>query len=142
MKLLQRTTEADMVAAYLKAELHSKRFAGELKNAMQRRGVEEQVIATPDINNQHQNEQRAQVLGDYRGYRQHRAIFTEVPDKLAWYKGVLSPGDIVNLKYVDYSYWNKLTDNTHLVKDAVKNIRKGKVVFNVPNDRFLSFAES
>ena len=40
-----------------------------------------------------------------------------------------------------YSYWNELTDHTHRVKDAVTNIRKDKIVFNVSHDRFNIVAE-
>lgn len=63
------------------------------------------------------------------------------PDDLKWFKAEISREEIGNLRYVDYSYWIELTDHTHLVKDAVKNIQNGKVVVEVSNDRFLEVAE-
>lgn len=141
MKLLSRTPESAMVAAFLKAELESERFSGELRKVLQSLSIDEQIIATPNIRDEPQNQLRAKVLGDYRGYKQNREIFTNFPDNLTWYEAELSRDEIGNLLYVDYSYWNELTNHTHLVKDAVKNIQKGKVVFDVPNDRFLAVAE-
>ncbi|WP_165423051.1 hypothetical protein [Ktedonosporobacter rubrisoli] len=69
-------------------------------------------------------------------------MFEGVSTNLSWYEAQLPHNEIGDLRYVDYSYWNELTDGTHLVKDGVRNIQKGKVVFDVPNDRFLTFAEA
>jgi len=141
MKLLKKIPESTMVAAYLKAELHSERFSDDLKRAAEKLGVNEAIILTPNLEDDHENELRAQVFGDYRGYKQNREMFTGFPDDLAWYEAELDREEVGNLRYVDYSYWNELTDQTHLVKDAVKNIQKGKIVFDVSNDRFLRFAD-
>lgn len=130
-----------MVATFLKAEYLSERFSDELKKTMQKLGIDDKIITNPNIKDERENQLRTQVLGDYRGYKQNRAIFTNFPDDLIWYKAELEREEIGNLQYVDYSYWNELTDHTHLVKDAVKNIHKGKIVFEVPNDRFLAVAE-
>lgn len=141
MKLLEKIPEAAMVAAFLKAELTSVRFSDELKKAMNNLGVREEVIDNPNIEDEAENELRAQVLGYYRGYNQNREMFSDLPEDLTWYVAELERKEIGDLKYVDYSYWNELTDHTHLVKDGVKNIQKGKIVFDVPNDRFLAVAE-
>lgn len=63
-------------------------------------------------------------------------MFEGIPDGLTWYDAEIARAEIADLRYVDYSYWNELTDNSHLVKDGLANIRKGKVVFEVSNDRF------
>ncbi len=141
MKLLAQIPETVMVAAFLKAELYSERFAGDLKKVMNNLGVAEQLIASPDTQNDQENDLRAKTLGDYRGYEQNREIFTDFPDDLTWYNAALTRDEIGNLQYVDYSYWNELTDHTHLVKDAVKNIQQGKVVFDVSNERFLKLVD-
>jgi hypothetical protein len=141
MKLLKAVPEAAMVAAFLKAEFSSARFSGDLKSAIHLFGVDVAVITQPDIASEQENEQRARVLGGYRGYRQNREMFKDIPENLKWYEAELSREEIGSLRYVNYSYWNELTDNTHLVKDGAANIRKGKVVFNISNDRFWAFAE-
>jgi hypothetical protein len=141
MKLLRRVPEEAMVSAFLKAEFFSARFGDDLRTAMTSFGVADAVVTHPDISNDRENQLRSAVLGAYRGYRQNREMFEGVPENLTWYEAELTRCDIANLRYVDYSYWNELTDQTRLVKDAVANIRQGKIVFDVPNDRFLSMAE-
>jgi hypothetical protein len=141
MKLLQSIPEAAMVAAFLKAEFTSVRFSDELRKAILRLGIAKSVVANPNIEEEEQNKLRAQLLGDYRGYKRNSKIFEGFPDNLRWFKAELSREEIGDLLYVDYSYWNELTDHTHKVKDAVKNIQNGKVVFEVSNDRFLELAE-
>jgi hypothetical protein len=141
MKLLRKVPEAAMVAAFLKAEYSSPRFSGDLKKTMRSFGAEEAVITQPDITDMRENELRAQVLGAYRGYQQGREMFDGIPDNLTWHEAELTRQEIGNLRYVDYSYWNELTDNTHLVKDGVKNIQSGKTVFGVPHDRFWAVTE-
>lgn len=141
MKLLNKIPEAAMVAAFLKAEFSSVRFGNELKEAMGMLGTTEGLVSDPNIEDEAENELRARVLGEYRGYRQNRKIFKGFPDNLTWYEAELTRAEIGDLHYVDYSYWNELTDHTHRVKDAVANINKGKVVFNVNHDRFWAVTE-
>ncbi|HEU5187320.1 MAG TPA: hypothetical protein VFT87_02335 [Candidatus Saccharimonadales bacterium] len=141
MKLLNPILESAMVAAFLKAEINSIRFSDELRKVMLRLGIAKSVVVSPDLEDEEQNKLRAQLLGDYRGYKQNRAIFKNFPDDLKWFKAEISREEIGDLRYIDYSYWNELTNHTHLVKDAVKNIQNGKVVFDVSNDRFLEVAE-
>lgn len=130
-----------MVAAFLRAEISSARFSADVKVAMQSFGVEESVISRPDITDARENARRAKVLGAYRGYRQNREMFEGVPDDLTWYDAEITRSEIGDLRYVDYSYWNELTNDTHKVMEGVRNIQKGVVVFGVSNDRFLAFAE-
>ncbi len=130
-----------MVAAFLKAELASTRFSDELKKAANKLGVPVKVISDPDVESEAENESRARVLGEYRGYKQNHKIFKGFPDDLTWYDAELVRGEIGALHYIDYSYWNELTNRTHRVKDAVANIQKGKIVFNVSHDRFWAVTE-
>jgi hypothetical protein len=142
MKLLQRISEADMVAAFLKGELQSPRFSSQLKKAMQLLGATEGQIACPDTTNTDDNELRAKILGEYRGYGHDRWLFGGVPHNLNWYQAELMRDEIGALRYVDYGYWNELSGHTHLVKDGVANIQEGKIVFDVPNDGFLTVASA
>ncbi len=141
MKLLRKVPETAMVAAFLKAEFSSPRFSDDLKKTMKSLSAEEAVITQPDITDTQENELRAHVLGAYRGYRQDREMFDGIPDSLTWHEAEMTREEIGGLRYVDYSYWNELTDNTHLVKDGVKNIQNGKIVFGVAHDRFWAVTE-
>lgn len=141
MRLVKRVPEAAMVAAFLRAEVSSPRFGADVRKAMRAHEVGTAVISHPDLGNEQDNELRALVLGECRGYRQNRAMFEGIPDGLIWYDAELARSEIGDLRYVDYSYWNELTGHSHLVRDGVRSIRKGKIVYDVPNDRFWALAE-
>jgi hypothetical protein len=141
MKLLKKIPETAMVASFLRAEFSSPRFGDDLRKTMQSLSVEEAVITHPDITDAHDSELRAQVLGAHRGYRQDREMFDGVPSNLTWHEAEITRQEIGDLRYVDYSYWNELTDHTHLVRDGVRNIQQGRIVFDVPNDRFWGVTE-
>jgi hypothetical protein len=87
MKLIRKTPEAAMVVAFLRAELDSERFREELSAALHTHGVVKSLILNPDITNSHDNRLRAKVLGEYRGYRQNREMFIDVPDYINLVRG-------------------------------------------------------
>lgn len=97
MKLLAPIPEAAMVAAFLKAEYTSERFSDELKKAMRKLGVDDKVITNPNCKDESENQLRARVLGDYRGYKQNREMFIDSPDDLTWYEAELDREDIGDL---------------------------------------------
>jgi hypothetical protein len=141
MKLLKEIPESAMVAAFLKAEFSSIRFRDKLKAAMKTRGVTEMVITDPNLEDKRENQLRSQVLGDYRGYGQNREVFEGIPADLIWYKAELTGDEVGDLHYIDYNYWNELTNGTHRVSDGVASIDRGNIVFNVSNDRFYTLAD-
>jgi hypothetical protein len=63
---IERLTEHDMVAAFLRAELHSERFGGRVRAALERQGVPVHAIEQPDTADPVQNGGRLAVLRDYR----------------------------------------------------------------------------
>jgi hypothetical protein len=142
VKLCHQIPESAMVAVFLRGEIQSERFAHELLSVMNKLNVPERVVVEPDLQVQHENQLRDELLGDYRGYKQDRKLFEGFPIDLAWFRAELRREEIGGLRYIDYSYWNELTNNTRLVRDAVDNIQAGRVVFNVSNDPFLSLADT
>lgn len=130
-----------MVAAFLRAEFCSPRFGDDVQRTMRSLNVQEAVITHPDITDTQQSELRAQVLGAYRGYQRNREMFDGIPSNLTWYDAEITRQELGNLRYVDYSYWNELTDHTRLVRDGVQNIQRGKMVFDVAHDRFWAVTE-
>jgi len=130
-----------MVAAFLRAELASTRFGDDLRAVLRSLGADEARLADPGVTDARTEALRARVLGAHRGYRRDRGVFAGLPDGLTWYAAELSRADLAVVRCVDYSYWNALTDDTHLVGRAVANIRRGRTVFDVPNDRFFALAD-
>ena len=55
MRELTRLTEHDMIAAFVRAELHSERFGGAVRAAMRRHRVPRRVVEQPDTADAREN---------------------------------------------------------------------------------------
>lgn len=140
MDKLRDVTEDEVVAEFLKGEVDSERFSEELLKACEALEVNKNTIINPDISNRGENELRHKVLAKYRGWRENRALFTDFPEKVQWMLVQLTIDELLDVYYVDYSYWNDLSKGTRLVSAGVKSVREGVEVFNISNDGFWKVA--
>ncbi|GAB2662374.1 hypothetical protein [Kribbella swartbergensis] len=132
-----------MVATFLRAELRSGRFGPTLERTLARRGLSRTLLTNANLSDPEENEQRRQVLGEFRGYRQDRELFTGFPYELGWQQVALSPSELLRVRYIDYSYWTALTGGTRRPTDAARCIRRGGLVFgHMPTGHFLAVADS
>lgn len=136
MRTIRTSIPDEAVLAWLQAELRSKRFQNDLQKSLDKYGLSTQLITNPNLDDMSENVSRLKVLRDYRDW------FKDDVYAYNWQLAELKPEEVKELRYIDYSYWNELSDNTHLVGIAAKNVRRGKVVFDVSNDNFLSIASS
>jgi hypothetical protein len=135
VKIIKTSSSQEAVLYWLMAELNSGRFSDDLHKALNKLKCNEKIITNPDLDNNNDNLKRWQILKSYRSWLDINF------DDYLWRLVELDQNDVSSLNYIDYSYWNELSDNTRMVGLAVKNIKNGKVVFDVPNDRFYSVAK-
>ena len=141
MRVLDDVTEAEMVATFLQAELHSERFGSALRQLLQRDNMAQQIILTPDLHNPTENNYRLRLLGEFRGYGQNRDLFESFPSTVVWQRVQLTATELLTIKYIDYSYWNEISNGTRLPTKAAKTIRAGGLIFGrMPTDGFLRIA--
>jgi len=133
---------AEMVAAFLRAELASPRFEPTLLAILERDGRRRGVIEQPDLANPADNEYRAQLLGEHRGYGRDEDVFTSVPPEVRWYRGQATRSDLAHVRYIDYDYWTELSGGTRLAMDAAERIRQGIEAFRVGNGAYWYLAEA
>lgn len=105
-------------------------------NALDLQGADLGLITSADLDNDSENETRLAVLRTYRDWMQDDL------DDYSWQLAELTLNDVRKLHYIDYSYWNELSEGTHEVGTGADNVRKGKTIFDVPNDTFWSIAEA
>lgn len=134
MKTVRNSSPDETVLSWLAAELKSKRFQDDLLQSLDKYELSTQIIASPNLDDISENNSRLKVLRDYRDW------FKDDVYAYQWKLVELTPKEVKELRYIDYSYWNELSDNTHLVGVAAKNVRRGKVVFDVSNDNFFNMA--
>jgi hypothetical protein len=143
MRIIGTSSEAEMVASFLVGELSSERFGPTLARVLARRGQSKTLVTNANLSDPDENEQRRQVLGEFRGYRQNRELFTGFPDEVSWQHAVLSPSELLGVLYIEYSYWTALSDGTRRPTDAAEFIRGGGLVFgHMPTAHFLAVADS
>lgn len=125
-----------MILEWLRAELASIRFSSDLKRALKEANTDEKIITQADITSDDENKKRLSIIKNYRGW------FETDVDSYDWQLVELNQNEVGQLKYIDYDYWNELSSNTRLVKEATENVRKGVVIFDVPNDNFHAVADA
>lgn len=140
MRYIEAITEHDMVAAFLKAEIKSDRFSEAILALLDGAGADRQLIDEPDTSNGAENGFRMRLLGDFRGYKQNRDIFTAFPDDMSWHRVALDKQELAKVKYINYSYWTAISGGSRLPVEAAKNIHAGIEVFGQSTQQFLASA--
>jgi hypothetical protein len=140
MRHLQPITDHEMVAHFLKTELHSVRFERAILDLLQREGLDRRLIDEPDLRNAEENAIRSRLLGEYRGYRRGEGIFMFVPDDTAWHRYALSRDELARVRYIDYDYWTELSGGSRLAIDAAPRIRGGIRIFRQSTEWALGLA--
>ena len=141
MCFIAESSEQEMVAVFLQGELQSARWRDQLLALLARDQQPLSIVAQPNLACEAENSYRMRLLGDYRGYRQKRALFEDFPDKVHWQHVGLTRSELFQAKYIDYDYWMQLSQGTRLAPDAAKTINAGKRIFQVPNDDFQRLAQ-
>jgi len=136
MKIIRDTSEAEMILEFLKGEICSSRFCNDLTKVLEQLGFNKEIIINGNISNQEENIKRLKIMNLFRGYPD-KELFKNFPKIDCWFFVELSSEDIKNIYYIDYDYWNELSNNTSSPLEAVKNIKDGKEIFGVSNQPFI-----
>ncbi|WP_438433736.1 hypothetical protein [Gorillibacterium sp. sgz500922] len=138
MRLIQPITDDAMVAEFLRAEIGSKRFGPLIRKSLADQDA--RILTHPDLHAEDENTYRKWLLGEVRGYGRNRDLFENFPSQINWYKALLRKEEVRSVMYIDYSYWNELSNHTRLPIEAARNIRNNVEVFGVKNDGFREVA--
>ena len=136
----KESSEEEMVALFLKTEIDSARWRPKLLRVADDLECPIEILKYPDTTVSADNRLRAKVLARFRGYGEDRDLFESYPDEVVWHWVMLDHMDLNRTKYVNYSYWNELTDGSRRPMDAAATIREGIEVFGVSNEGFLKSA--
>jgi hypothetical protein len=132
MRTLRPSSEAEMIAVFLRGELASPRFGPRVREV-----VDERLVLEPDLEDANENEQRDAALTAVRGYAGREGVFGRFPHEVHWEWVGLTRDEVLSIRYIDYSYWVELSGGSRRPVDAVERIRAGDDVFGVPSTSFL-----
>lgn len=142
MKKIADVSENEVILLFLQSELASKRWGNKLKKLLFKDGQTDRVILLPNVDNAAENRYRKNLMGRFRGYGQNKDLFEGFPPNMRWYRYSLSPAELNKVKFINYSYWHRLSKGTRLPKIAAETVNKGIVIFREPNHNFLEAAEA
>ena len=140
MNLIRKTNEAEMILEFLKGELNLKRFNEDLNNAINELGLDSSIILNGNIEDEQENNDRLKIMKKFRGYPDEE-LFERFPNIEEWKFLELNESDIDNIYYIDYDYWNELSNGTSKPVEAAKVIKSGKEIYEVSNQPFLDGVE-
>jgi hypothetical protein len=141
MRRVRPSSEAEMVALFLRTELPAARFRDNLQALLQSHGLPERVVTDPDLGDDAENRARLQLLTEHRAYSTRTGLFDGFPDDVSWQWMAITPAELARVRYIDYDYWVELSGGTRLPVDAAPRIRAGVAPFGVPSDWALGMAE-
>lgn len=135
MKTLKESNENEMILEFLKGEYNSNRFNEKLTNILNELKIKPEIILNGKLNNE-ENTIRKEIMSNYRGYP-NKELFNNFPFINSWKLVKFNQEDINNIYYINYDYWNLLSNNTSKPLEAAKTINKGIEIYNVSNKPFL-----
>ena len=140
MEIVKKSSEAEMILEFLKGEINSARFNDDLNRVLKELEIDENIINNGNIFNSEENLLRLKIMKLYRGYPDDE-LFERFPKINEWNYMKLNSADINNIYYIDYDYWNELSNNTSNPVEASKVIKSGKEIYNVSNKPFFDGVE-
>ena len=61
---------------------------------------------------------------------------------MTWQRVALTPAELLDVNYIDYSYWNELSNGTRSPRAAATTIRAGRTIYGVSNAPFWRGADA
>ena len=134
---IRESNEAEVILEFLKGEINSNRFSENLNGVLKELNLDERIITCADLNNKEENIRRLEIMHKFRGYP-NEDMFNNFPRITRWELSKFDSLDLNNCYFIDYDYWNELSNNTSLPKEAAKNVLKGVEVYDVSNEQYIA----
>jgi hypothetical protein len=142
MRRLRPSSEAEMIALFLRTEFPAARFREKLHELLAQADLPERLITAPNLDDLAENQAREQLLTQHREYGTRKGLFDGFPHDVCWEWIAITPAELATVRYVDYDYWVELSGGTRLATDAASCIRAGAAPFGVSSDWALGMAQA
>ena len=137
MKIIRKSSEDEMLLEYLKSEINSKRFSERLENTLTELNISKDIIINGNLENEDENKKRKLIMEKFRGYPTED-IFERFPKEIKWSYVEFEDGDIDKIFYLNWEYWNEISNYTSKPTEAAKNIYNGIEIFDVSNEPYFN----
>jgi hypothetical protein len=127
MRILRASSEAEVLAAFLCAELDSSRYGAKLRALLDEIGEDEVVLRSPNIADPRENEVREVLLERHRGWLSREGLFADFPERVDWSLAELDRDEVLSILYINWDWWLVVTNGTRRPLDAAARIRAGEI---------------
>jgi hypothetical protein len=94
MRRLRPSSEAEMVALFLRTELAAERFRDKLQALLDQAGLPERLITAPNLDDPAENQAREQLLTEHREYGTRTGLFDGFPQDVRWEWMTITPAEL------------------------------------------------
>jgi len=140
MRKIKDSNENEMIYEFLKMEFFSNRYKEQIETVLEEMNLSRDVIISGDLASEYENKLRTKILARFRGYPD-KELFENFPTHIEWAWTEFEHDDLSKIKYINYSYWNELSNYTGSPLEAAKTILAGITIYDVPNDTALKGAQ-
>jgi hypothetical protein len=98
-----------------------------LRDLLARDGVDEALLHRPDLESTTDNGRRRVLLEEHRAYGRRAGLFFGFPQRVTWHRAALSPDEVLEILYINWDWWLRLSGGSRRPTDAALRIRAGEV---------------
>ena len=140
MHIIKKSNENEMISEFLKMEIAPfGRHRDDLLTVLAEMELDEAIILNGDLSSEHENALRKELFKRFRGYP-NDMLFIGFPTKIDWHWAVFGKDDKPNILYIEFDYWNELSNKTGSPFEVGKIILAGIEIHDVSNEMFINGA--
>jgi hypothetical protein len=125
MREMRPSSEDEVVAAFLRAEIGSPRWSPTLRAMLTRDRLTPRVLEHPNFASAEENVYRRRLLGEFRGWGRNTLLLRGFPSDFEWSLVSVRRDELAKIKYINWPYWVEISGGTRLAKEAARRIRAG-----------------
>ena len=110
MRNVDPVDESEVIAAFVRAEADSPRYGDTVRKLLEK----------------HAGDERA-VLIEYRAWGRNEGLFGGFPDDVDWFRLTLSREEVLDILYINWDWWLRISGGTRKPRDAAARVRAGLV---------------
>jgi hypothetical protein len=127
MRIVRPASEAEVIAAFLRDELDSPRWGDRLLELLREDGADAAVVRTPNLDDATESAYRARLLDRHRAWLRREGLFAGFPGRVDWARAALAPEEVLDIQYINWDWWLRISRGTRQSAEAAARIRRGDV---------------
>jgi hypothetical protein len=110
VRILRPADESEVISAFVRAERDSLRYGERVRALLEK----------------HAGDERA-VLAEHRAWGLNEGLFNGFPFEVDWFRAALTADEVLDILYINWDWWLRITDGTRRPRDAAARVRAGLV---------------